>query len=84
MRPSSWPRPGPITCRAIGSSSRCWPAPACRPASGADLAADAVTKIGDAHWLRVPVGKLRNDRFIPLHPDLDALLAERTATNATH
>ena len=35
-----------------------------------DLAADAVTRIGDAHWLRVPVGKLRNDRFIPLHPDL--------------
>jgi integrase len=34
-----------------------------------DLAADAVTEIGDAHWLRVPVGKLRNDRFIPLHPD---------------
>jgi site-specific recombinase XerD len=28
-----------------------------------DLAADAVTKIGDAHWLRVPVGKLRNDRL---------------------
>ena len=35
-----------------------------------DLAADAVTQIGDAHWLRVPVGKLRNDRYIPLHPDL--------------
>ncbi len=49
-----------------------------------DLAADAVTKIGDAHWLRVPVGKLRNDRFIPLHPDLVVLLAEWTATNATH
>nr|MDQ3643667.1 tyrosine-type recombinase/integrase [Actinomycetota bacterium] len=49
-----------------------------------DLAADAVTRIGDAHWLRVPVGKLRNDRFIPLHPDLVVLLAEWTATNATH
>jgi site-specific recombinase XerD len=49
-----------------------------------DLAADAVTKIGDAHWLRVPVGKLRNDRFIPLHPDLVVLLADWTATNATH
>ena len=35
-----------------------------------DLAADAVVLIGDAHWLRIPVGKLRNDRFIPLHPDL--------------
>jgi site-specific recombinase XerD len=49
-----------------------------------DLAADAVTKIGDAHWLRVPVGKLRNDRFIPLHPDLVELLAEWTATNCDH
>jgi len=49
-----------------------------------ELAADAVTQIGDAHWLRVPVGKLRNDRFIPLHPDLVALLAEWTATNTEH
>ena len=49
-----------------------------------NLAADAVTRIGDAHWLRVPVGKLRNDRFIPLHPDLVVLLAEWTADNADH
>jgi site-specific recombinase XerD len=48
------------------------------------LAADAVTQIGDNHWLRVPVGKLRNDRYIPLHPDLITLLAEWTATNADH
>jgi site-specific recombinase XerD len=49
-----------------------------------DLSADAVTLIGDAHWLRIPVGKLRHDRFIPLHPDLVALLADWTATNHTH
>ena len=49
-----------------------------------NLAADAVTKIGDAHWLRVPVGKLRNDRFIPLHPDLVELLAAWTADNVDH
>ena len=49
-----------------------------------DLAADAVTLIGDAYWLRIPVGKLRNDRFIPLHPDLVVLLAEWTANNAEH
>jgi site-specific recombinase XerD len=49
-----------------------------------NLAADAVTRIGDAYWLRVPVGKLRNDRFIPLHPDLVELLAEWTATNTEH
>ena len=35
-----------------------------------DLDADAVTLIGDAYWLRIPVGKLRNDRYIPLHPEL--------------
>jgi len=49
-----------------------------------ELAADAVTLIGDAYWLRVPVGKLRNDRFIPLHPDLVVLLAEWTAENSEH
>jgi site-specific recombinase XerD len=49
-----------------------------------ELAADAVTRIGDAHWLRVPVGKLRNDRLIPLHDDLVALLADWTANNAEH
>jgi site-specific recombinase XerD len=49
-----------------------------------DLAADAIVVMGDAHWLRIPVGKLRNDRLIPLHPDLVALLADWTATNADH
>jgi site-specific recombinase XerD len=49
-----------------------------------DLAADAVTKIGDAYWLRVPVGKLRNDRYIPLHPELIELLTTWTADNAQH
>ena len=48
------------------------------------LDADAVTLIGDAYWLRIPVGKLRNDRFIPLHPDLVVLLAAWTATNSEY
>jgi integrase/recombinase XerD len=34
------------------------------------LAADAVVFINSRHWLRVPVGKLHNDRYIPLHPQL--------------
>ena len=39
------------------------------------LAADAVTVLGDETvWLRVPVGKLHNDRYIPLHPALIELL----------
>jgi hypothetical protein len=25
-------------------------------------------------WLRVPVGQLRNDRYLPLHPHLLALI----------
>jgi integrase len=49
-----------------------------------DLEADAVTLIGDAYWLRIPVGKLRNDRFIPLHPDLVVLLAAWTAENSEY
>ena len=34
------------------------------------LTVDAVVQIGSAFWLRIPVGKLHNDRYIPLHPDL--------------
>src|SRR5918996_1056831 len=50
-----------------------------------ELAADAVTQIGtDGYWLRVPIGKLRNDRMIPLHPEVVDLFAEWTATNAEH
>ena len=36
----------------------------------ADLEADAVVQIGAGHWLRIPLGKLRNDRYVPLHPEL--------------
>jgi site-specific recombinase XerD len=32
-----------------------------------ELAADAVSVRDGSHWLRIPVGKLRNDRMIPLH-----------------
>jgi len=49
-----------------------------------DLAADAVTHIGDAVWLRIPVGKLRNDRMIPLHTDLVTMLNEWCAINCDH
>jgi site-specific recombinase XerD len=49
-----------------------------------DLDADAVVQIGANHWLRIPLGKLRNDRYVPLHPQLIELLAEWTATNLAH
>ena len=50
----------------------------------ADLEADAAVRIGDGHWLRIPVGKLRNDRFVPLHPELVQLLGDWTAANVDH
>jgi site-specific recombinase XerD len=49
-----------------------------------DLDADSVVVIGEHHWLRIPVGKLRNDRYVPLHPDLVTLLAEWCANNIDH
>ena len=45
------------------------------------LTIDAVVQIGSSYWLRVPVGKLHNDRYVPLHPQLkdplEAWLADR-------
>jgi len=40
------------------------------------LETDAMVQIGDGHWLRIPVGKLHNDRYIPLHPQLVDMLGE--------
>jgi site-specific recombinase XerD len=50
----------------------------------ADLEADAVVQIGAGHWLRIPLGKLRNDRYVPLHPELVQLLAAWTAASLEH
>jgi integrase len=38
------------------------------------LESDAMVRIGDTHWLRIPVGKLHNDRYVPLHPLLVELI----------
>jgi integrase/recombinase XerD len=38
------------------------------------LTVDAVVQIGSAYWLQIPIGKLHNDRYIPLHPQLKELL----------
>lgn len=38
------------------------------------LTVDSVVQIGTAYWLRVPVGKLHTDRYVPLHPQLKALI----------
>jgi integrase len=47
------------------------------------LSADAVTTMSGALWLRVPVGKLHNDRYVPLLPPLTDLLHDWLARNAT-
>jgi site-specific recombinase XerD len=38
------------------------------------LTARAVVLIGAGPWLHVPVGKLREDRYLPLHPQLVTLI----------
>jgi site-specific recombinase XerD len=43
------------------------------------LRADAVVQIGAAAWLHVPVGKLREDRYLPLHPHLVTLIDDYRA-----
>jgi integrase len=40
------------------------------------LTVDSVVQIGSAYWLHVPLGKMRTDRYIPLHPQLKELLDE--------
>jgi integrase len=46
----------------------------------AALESDATVRIGDTHWLRIPVGKLHNDRYVPLHPILVELINDWIAT----
>jgi site-specific recombinase XerD len=43
------------------------------------LQLDSVVQIGDTFWLRVPLGKLHNDRYVPLHPEVKRLLDEWVA-----
>jgi integrase len=49
-----------------------------------NLAADPVVEVGNNHWLHVPVGKLRNDRYVPLHPTLVELIVDWQTANAVH
>lgn len=45
------------------------------------LTTDCIVQIGESYWLRVPIGKTRRDRFIPLHPEVKQLLDEWTAVH---
>ena len=46
----------------------------------AGLDDDAMILIGDIHWLRIPVGKLHNDRYVPLLPILVELIDHHRTT----
>jgi site-specific recombinase XerD len=46
------------------------------------LARDAMVQIDDGWWLRVPVGKLHNDRYVPLHPQLVDMLRDWLASTS--
>jgi hypothetical protein len=45
------------------------------------LPADAVVLIGTGPWLHVPADKLREDRYLPLHPQLVALIDQYRAAH---
>jgi integrase len=45
-----------------------------------ELQADAVVFMNGRHWLRVPIGKLHNDRYVPLHPQLVEQLEHHCAS----
>ena len=47
------------------------------------LAGDAVVVLNGTPWLRIPVGKLHNDRYVPLHPNAARLLTDWTAATPT-
>jgi len=47
------------------------------------LRADAMVLIGAGPWLHVPVGKLHEDRYLPLHPQLVTLIDSYRAAHVT-
>ena len=83
-RPGSWPRRGPAPIPRDRLVIELLARTGVRAGELADLEADAVVLIGAGHWLRIPLGKLRNDRYVPLHPELVTLLAAWTAANTDH
>ena len=46
----------------------------------AALEDDAMVQISETFWLRIPVGKLHNDRYVPLHPILVDLITDYRRT----
>lgn len=48
------------------------------------LPADALVLIGGAPWLHVPVGKLGEDRYLPLHPHVVTVIETYRAVHVPH
>ena len=72
------------TTSACSSASpwRCCCAPGCGSASTPRCAPTRSCRSAPGPWLHVPVGKLREDRYLPLHPHLVALIDDyRTRTS---
>jgi integrase len=49
-----------------------------------DLEADALVRSDGGWWLRVPLGKLRNDRYVPVHPELLEVLHDWQTRHDQH
>jgi integrase len=48
------------------------------------LEADALVRSDGGWWLRIPLGKLRNDRYVPVHPELLELVVDWQTTHGQH
>ena len=87
--PRRWTTPPRRSCCApprttsgcsCGSPWRCCCAPGCGSASTPRCAPTPSCSSAPRRWLHVPVGKLREDRYLPLHPNLvDLIDAYRAA-----
>ena len=85
-RRSMTPAP-PSCCAPRRTTSGCWSAsrwrcccaPGCGSASTPRCAPTPWCRSAPGPWLHVPVGKLREDRYLPLHPHLVALIDDYRA-----
>ena len=48
------------------------------------LRRDGIVHLDGGWWLRVPIGKLHNDRYVPLHPQLVEMLTDWLAGSDDH
>ena len=70
-RPSSWPHWPTIPTVSRRLMVELLARTGMRVGELAALEDDAMVRLGDIRQLRIPVGKLHNDRYVPLLPDAD-------------